>query len=80
MRNGVVVLALHRTVATLDVLVYVWAHRIIFSRGGGALDHALIGCLHVKVAESLHPGVHNDGYGWVAFHFHGFSSVEFPFG
>ena len=79
MRYGVIELFHQRYIAFAHVIVVVRTHQVLFSRKSSRLAHSLIGCFHIKVAQTLHPGIHNHRQTGVTFHCEGFTSVQLPF-
>ena len=79
MRYGVIELFHQRYIAFAHVIVVVRTHQVLFSRKSSRLAHSLIGCFHIKVAQTLHPGIHNHRQTGVTFHRKGFTSVQLPF-
>ena len=78
-RNGIVELRFHRTVAALDVFVDVRTHQVVLARRGSRLVHPFVSQVDVEVAQALHPGIHDDRNARVTFHGQGFPSVQLPF-
>ena len=79
MRYGVIELFHQRYIAFAHVIIVVRTHQVFLSRKSSRLAHSLIGSFHIKVTQTLHPGIHNHRQTGVTFHREGFTSVQLPF-